>query len=269
MSLTGTDSPGTASKLLDLNYWSVSVLMVWVYEYAITFDEEVAFLKKSKWNIVKIFYLVCRYLPFLLVTISTSRFLQPGLSLKACQSYVQFILFTSAIIIVCAERKRTPGPLTPLALIIILVNFMVFFIPIIVIVAFFSSAPTVTTVPVPGITSCSSASPNRIIIWTCVLLVIGETEILLSTLYRSLQHYREVGSRSRLLTILVNHNVWYFGCSLTSSVAVIFMMTFLPSPYNDFLAGPQLSDDPTGDTGHSDAPFPVELGTEEESTKSG
>ncbi|KAF9241094.1 hypothetical protein BU15DRAFT_73574 [Melanogaster broomeanus] len=94
-----TDSSGKASALLDLNYGTVSVLVVWVYEHAITFNEEVcpakiihlgaslkrlkvAFLKKSKWNIVKMLYLVCRYLPFLFVAINTSHFLQPGLSLK-------------------------------------------------------------------------------------------------------------------------------------------------------------------------------------------
>ncbi|KAF9236759.1 hypothetical protein BU15DRAFT_76719 [Melanogaster broomeanus] len=115
MSLTITAPSVTASTLLDLNYGTVSVLMAWVYEYAITFDEEVAFLKKSKWNFVKIFYLVCRYLPFLLVAANTSRFLQPGLSLKACQSYFQFNSFASAIVIICAERKRTPGPFTPSA----------------------------------------------------------------------------------------------------------------------------------------------------------
>ncbi|KAF9234922.1 hypothetical protein BU15DRAFT_78549 [Melanogaster broomeanus] len=115
MSLTITAPSVTASTLLDLNYGTVSVLIVWVYEYAITFDEEVAFLKKSKWNVVKIIYLVCRYLPFLLVAANTSHFLEPGLSLKACQSYFQFNSFASAIVIICAERKRTPRPVTPSA----------------------------------------------------------------------------------------------------------------------------------------------------------
>ncbi|KAF9234915.1 hypothetical protein BU15DRAFT_65290 [Melanogaster broomeanus] len=181
MSLTGTGSSATASALLDLN----------VYEYAITFDEEVrraktihfgtslkrlkvAFLKKSRWNTVKILYLVCRYLPFLWAATNTS----PR--------------------IVSEEIDQ-------------LLDIHAFFIPIVVITALFNSAPTF--ISVPGITSCSTASQSRIILLGYVLLVIGETEILLSTLYRSVQHYR-VGGRSRLLTILVNHNVWYFGCSL-------------------------------------------------------
>ncbi|KAF9236758.1 hypothetical protein BU15DRAFT_76718 [Melanogaster broomeanus] len=262
----------TASALHDLNYGTVSVLMVWVYEYAITFDEEVAFLKKSKWSIVKIFYIVCRYFLFLFVAINTSHFLQPGLSQKACQSYFQFNSFACAIVMICAElmflvRTYALWDRTRLALAIILVNSMALFIPIAVIVASFISAPTI--VPVPGVTGCSTASQGGDIVWAYVPFVIGETEILLSTLYRSLQHYREVGSRNRLLTILVNHNVWYFGCSLTSSVAVILVIAFLSGPYTDLLVNPQLSDDPTCDTGYSDAPFPVEIGPEGESAKSG
>ncbi|KAF9231168.1 hypothetical protein BU15DRAFT_82726 [Melanogaster broomeanus] len=286
MSLTGTGSSATASVLLDFNYGTVSVLMVWVYEYAITFDEEVAFLKKSRWNTVKILYLVCRYLPFLCVATNTSHFVQPGLSVKACESYFFLLscqfhvtiarsgltvgtIDANLTIIICADmmflvRTYALWDRTRLALAIILVNFMAFFIPIVVITALFNSAPTF--IPVLGITSCSAASHSRIILLGYVLLVIGETEILLSTLYQSVQHYR-VGGRGRLLTILVNHNVWYFGCSLTSSVAVILMVAFLLDPYNNLFASPQLSDDCTCDTGYSDASFPVEIGPE--SAKSG
>ncbi|KAF9236760.1 hypothetical protein BU15DRAFT_76720 [Melanogaster broomeanus] len=159
ISLTSTGPSVTATALLDLNdYGTVSVLMVWIYEYVITFDEEVTFLKKSKWNTVKIFYLVCRYLPFLFVAVNTSRFLQPGLSVKTCEYYFQFISFANGSIIICAERKITPGRLTSpakcwpsvmflvrtyalwdrtrLALAIILVNFMALFIPSVVISSF-------------------------------------------------------------------------------------------------------------------------------------
>ncbi|KAF9234911.1 hypothetical protein BU15DRAFT_65286 [Melanogaster broomeanus] len=191
-----------------------------VYEYAITFDEEVAFLKKSKLNIVKIIYLVCRYLPFLFVAINTS----PRIVIEVANLTV-----ITCVDLMFLVRTYALWDRTRLALVIILVNSMALFIPIVGIVALFSSASTI--VPVPGITSCSTSttSQSRIIVWAYVLLVIGETEILLSTLYRSVQHYREVGGRSRLLTILVNHNAWYFGCSLT----------FLLDPYNDLLGRKQ------------------------------
>ncbi|KAF9232214.1 hypothetical protein BU15DRAFT_81506 [Melanogaster broomeanus] len=166
-----------SNTLLDLNY-GTDLINVRYMNSAITFDEEVAFIKKSRWNTVKVLYLVCRYLPFLLVATNTSRFLQPGLSQKACESYFQFNSFASAIVIICAElmflvRTYALWDRTRPALAIILVNFLALFIPITVIVVLCNSAPTI--VPVPGITSCATASQSHVMVWAYVLLVIGET----------------------------------------------------------------------------------------------
>ncbi|KAF9234917.1 hypothetical protein BU15DRAFT_65292 [Melanogaster broomeanus] len=218
MSLTIAAPSVTESMLLDLNN---------VYEYVITFDEEVrpakiihlgaslkhrkvAFLKKSKWNTMKILYLVCRYLPFLFVAVNTSsRIVSEDMRIlffSLSHSLVGASLSVQSPSVMFLVRTYALWDRTRLALAIILVNFMAFLIPIVVLVALFSSTPAI--VPVPGITSCGTASQSRILIWSYVLLVIGET-----------------GGRSRLLTILVNHNVWYFGCSLT----------FLPDQYNKLL----------------------------------
>jgi len=40
------------------------------------------------------------------------------------------------------------------------------------------------------------------------------SEILLSTVYQAVRYYREVGAGNRLLAILVQHNTFYFCCSL-------------------------------------------------------
>jgi hypothetical protein len=48
--------------------------------------------------------------------------------------------------------------------------------------------------------------------WGVKLTVAAE--ILLSTVYQSVRHYRQVGGKSRLLSILVHHNSFYFCCSL-------------------------------------------------------
>jgi len=97
----------------------------------------------------------------------------------------------------------------------------VVFIPVLAIRVLFNSA--VTTMPVSGIPSCSSTAQSHVIMWTYILLVIAETEILLSTLYQAVRYYREVGGASRLLAILVQHNTFYFFCSLgEDSPASIF-----------------------------------------------
>ncbi|KAF8836607.1 hypothetical protein BDN67DRAFT_973940 [Paxillus ammoniavirescens] len=231
-----------ASELLNLNYGTVSVLVIWIYEYAITFDDEVTFLSDSKWNIVKIIYLVCRYLMFPFVITNIFHFLQFGLSLEACKSYFSFNLFAGTTIIICAElmflmRTYAIWNRSKAALIIIVVNFTAFLVPIVVILVFFNSA--VTVMPSSGITSCDDVSQSHVIVWAYIILVVGETEILLSTVYQSVRHYRQVGGKSRLLSILVRHNSFYFCCSLASSVTVIATTAFLPDTYGDLLANLQ------------------------------
>ncbi|KIJ08504.1 hypothetical protein PAXINDRAFT_102538 [Paxillus involutus ATCC 200175] len=171
----------TASALLDLkllNYGTVSILVIWVYEYAITFDDEITFLRDSKWSIVKILYLVCRYLMFPFVITNIFHYLQQGLSLEECKSYSGFDLFAGATIILCAElmflvRTYALWHRSGAALIIIIVNSTAFLIPMIVILALFNLA--VTIMPVSGITSCNEVPQTRLIVWVYVLLVIGET----------------------------------------------------------------------------------------------
>ncbi|KIJ12256.1 hypothetical protein PAXINDRAFT_14879 [Paxillus involutus ATCC 200175] len=168
----------TASALFNLNYGTVSILVIWVYEYAITFDEEITFLRDSRWSIVKILYLVCRYLMFPFVITNTFHYLQRGLGLEECTSYSGFELFAAATIIFCAElmflvRTYALWHRSRAALIIIIVNFTAFLIPIIVILALFISSDTI--MPVSGITSCNDAvAQTRLIVWAYVLLVIGE-----------------------------------------------------------------------------------------------
>ncbi|KIJ11087.1 hypothetical protein PAXINDRAFT_15989 [Paxillus involutus ATCC 200175] len=249
---TSNTPSGTARTLL--NYGTVSVLAIWLYEYAVTFDDEITFLRDSRWSSVKILYLVCRYLMFPFVITNT------------------FLIFLARTYALWNRRKA--------ALIIIVVNFTVhiqndeasccdlpclqsevFIIPTIVILALFGSA--ITMIPFSGITSCDDVSQRRVLVWVYVLLVIGETEILLSTVYQAVRYYREVGAGNRLLAILVQHNTFYFCCSLASSATAIVTIYFIMVRPVRRLDS-QLTGNPTWNTGYSDAPFAVEFGPKEE-----
>jgi len=247
----------TESVLFNVNYGTVSVLVIWLYEYAITFDDEITFLRDSRWSSVKIIYLVCRYLMFPFVITTTFHSFQQGLTTKECKSYFQFSLceiyvikstahgltvgstVAGATIIVCAElmflvRTYALWRRSRAALIVIFVNFTAFLIPTTVVLALFDS--DIMVIPVSGITGCVEVPQNHMIVWAYVFLVIGETEILLSTVYHAVQHCREVGGRNRLLAVLVQHNSFYFCCSLASSVIMVSTMYFIPDPYTGVLA---------------------------------
>jgi len=72
------------------------------------------------------------------------------------------------------------------------------------------------------------------------LLVVGELEILLFTLYRSIKHYQSLGSDNLLLKILVQHNIFYFACGLVFSLAVILTVGLLPDVYGDMTSNLQV-----------------------------
>ncbi|KIJ11077.1 hypothetical protein PAXINDRAFT_15974 [Paxillus involutus ATCC 200175] len=146
--LNASNTPSvTTSAVLNLNHGTVSILVIWVYEYAITFDDEITFLRDSKWSIVKIIYLVCRYLMFPFVITNTFHYLQLGLTLEECKIYFQFELFAGGIIIYCAElmflvRTYALWQRSKAALLIILVNFSAFLIPMLATAALYGSGDT-------------------------------------------------------------------------------------------------------------------------------
>ncbi|OAX31240.1 hypothetical protein K503DRAFT_105213 [Rhizopogon vinicolor AM-OR11-026] len=94
--------------------------------------------------------------------------------------------------------------------------------------------------PIPNITSCYDVAESRIIVIAYVLLVVGEFEILIFTIYRSIKHYQSLGSDNPLLKILIRHNIFYFACGLVFSLSVILTLAFLPDVYGDMVSNLQV-----------------------------
>ncbi|KIJ57716.1 hypothetical protein HYDPIDRAFT_26429 [Hydnomerulius pinastri MD-312] len=82
---------------------AVAIAAVWAYEFIITFDEELTFIRDSRWNYVKVVYLICRYLTFPVVALNIPHLLQLGLSLETCSRYFAFNSFACGIIIAAAD----------------------------------------------------------------------------------------------------------------------------------------------------------------------
>ncbi|KAG1816923.1 hypothetical protein EV424DRAFT_1540632 [Suillus variegatus] len=216
-------------SLLNLNYAYVSTTVIWVYDYIITFDDELAYLRKSTWGKVKILYLMCRYLPFVLLAADTYQVLQPALPLSQCQTYFQINSWLEGITLMAAEWMfilRTSLPSVPLEMTVISQAIL---IPVIYILTSFGNSVTISEPPIPNITSCYNVGESRIIVVAYVLLVVAEFEILSFTLYRSIKHYRSLTNDNHLLNILIQHNIFYFICGLFFSLFVILTIALLPS----------------------------------------
>ncbi|KAG0703617.1 hypothetical protein DFH29DRAFT_429385 [Suillus ampliporus] len=226
------------TTLQHANYAFFAIVGLWVYDFALTFDEEVEFMLNARWKIATLLYVICRYLPFAMVIIDVFRIVQPGLSVKTCMTCFALNGYVGVIVLCCAEplfilrlcaflggRRRT--------LIIALCNYALFLIPMLVTVTLYNSSSIVLQSPIPQVASCYSNRDGRILIIAYMLLIIGELEILSFTLYRSWRLYREIGNELPLVRILIRHNVSYFACGLFFSVMAPAAIYTLPGSYGD------------------------------------
>ncbi|KAF8995948.1 hypothetical protein BDQ17DRAFT_1545011 [Cyathus striatus] len=78
-----------------VNYLRASTLAVLVYEYLLTFDLEVNFVWKRDWSIVKILFILTRYLPFFDATIILALQFLPHASAAKCKMLYTAIAFLS------------------------------------------------------------------------------------------------------------------------------------------------------------------------------
>ncbi|KAG0693126.1 hypothetical protein DFH29DRAFT_1073386 [Suillus ampliporus] len=228
------------------NYAFFAIVGVWVYDFALTFNEEVEFMLNAQWKIPALLYVICRYLPFAMVVIDIFRIVQPGLSVKSCMTYHSLIGYIGVIVVCCAEPlfilrlcmflgrgRRT--------LIIAFCNYVLFLIPMLMTMALFNASTIGLPSPIPQVASCYIDKDSHILIVAYMILVIGELEILSFTLYHSWNLYREIGNDSPLVRILIRHNVSYFACGLFFSVAASLAIFFLPGSYGDVAAHLQVA----------------------------
>ncbi|KAG0696396.1 hypothetical protein DFH29DRAFT_207634 [Suillus ampliporus] len=220
------------------NYAFFAIVGVWVYDFALTFNEEVEFMLNARWQITTLLYAICRYLPFAMVVIDIYRIVQPGLSVKSCITCHSLIGFIGVIVLCCAEplfimrlwallgrRRKT--------LVIALCNYVIFLIPMLLSVAAFNSSTTALPSPIPQLASCYINRDGRILIVAYMILIVGELEILSFMVYRSWTLYREIGNDLPLVRILLRHNVSYFACGLFFSVVAPAAIFTLAGSYGD------------------------------------
>ncbi|KAG1750065.1 hypothetical protein EDB19DRAFT_82502 [Suillus lakei] len=223
------------TTLQHANYAFFAIACLWVYDFALTLDEEAAFILDARWRMPKLIYLTCRYLPFALIFSNIFRILQLELSLKSCTALFAFNTYVGGIIVFSAEsifmmRLRA---VTGRRWLITCCNIVLFVVPVAVTLALYNSSSTVVQSPILKVTSCYTTKQSRIVIVAYALLVIGEIEILSFMLYHSWKLYREHGNILPLMRILVRNNIFYFACGLLFSTMVVVMVVILPASYGD------------------------------------
>jgi hypothetical protein len=231
--------------LIKMKYAYVALVMLWAYDYVITLDEELPFITRSTWRVVKYLYLVCRYVPFFYLAVVLSRSLESHPSLNMCQTLYSLNSYLGIVIIVSAESiffVRTYAIWDRSKRILWAFIFSVMFLltPIVGILVKYNSSTTVINRIAPGIPGCSKTGEISTVLYVYVLMVIAELEILCLTLYRAIANYRRERG-ANVLRVLVQHNVFYFMCGVGSSVALIVSIAMFPASYSDLVSSIQIT----------------------------
>ncbi|KAG1770954.1 hypothetical protein EDD22DRAFT_10667 [Suillus occidentalis] len=217
-------SPDT---LIRLKFAYVALVTLWAYDYVITLDEELPFITRSTWRVVKYLYLVCRYVPFLYLAVVSSRSLESHPSLSMCQTMYSLNSYLGMLIIVSAEsiffvRTYIIWDRSKRILWAFIISIMFLLTPIVGILVKYNSSTVVTNWIGPGAQGCS------------------KTEILCLTLYRAIANYRRERG-ANVLRVLVQHNIFYFVCGVASSVVLIVVIAMFPASYSDLVSSIQIT----------------------------
>ncbi|KIK43304.1 hypothetical protein CY34DRAFT_11827 [Suillus luteus UH-Slu-Lm8-n1] len=242
---------------------AVALVTLWAYDYIITLDEELPFITRSTWRVVKYLYLVCRYVPFLYLAVVSSRSLESHPSLSMCQTMYSLNSYLGMLIIVSAEsiffvRTYIIWDRSKRILWAFIISIMFLLTPIVGILVKYNSsiigkgssysvnylvnirASSVTNWIGPGILGCSKTGETSAVLYVYVLMVIAELEILCLTLYRAIVNYRRERG-ANVLRVLVQHNIFYFGCGVASSVVLIVVIATFPASYSDLVSSVQIT----------------------------
>lgn len=232
--------------LLRLNYANVAIACVLVYDYLITISSEVTYLFHGRWCMIKFLYLICRYLPFVFVTLGMIMWVQPASSqtVSLCQIFYTLNTYIGGVILVCAEcifvartcvlwgNKRS-------IVLFFTISTALYIILGIVIMKMHTSSTIMMMLPMPSV-SCFDFGGNDVIVAAYSLLILAELQIVLFSLYKATKSLKKWGGENRLLEILIEHNIFYFACGLCSSALVILTTALMQASYGNWMASAQV-----------------------------
>ncbi|KAG0702950.1 hypothetical protein DFH29DRAFT_468718 [Suillus ampliporus] len=232
--------------LLRLSYVNVAIAFLWVYDYLTTISNEINFLLHGRWTKTKLLYLVCRYLPFVFVTLGMLTYIRPALSqtMTMCKLYYSLNIYIGGVILFCAEcifvaRTCALWGYKRSIVVFFLISVVLYLISIIVILIIHASSTRVMKSPIPSV-SCFDYGEDSVVLAAYSLLILAEFQILFFSLRRAAASFRNWGHENRLLEILVQHNIFYFACGLCSSGVVILTKVLLQASYGHSMASAQV-----------------------------
>lgn len=228
------DDVATAKSLQFLMYTSASMAALWTYDYACQLHEELTFLFRSRWTMVKGLYIITRCVPFLLLIADLYLYFAPIKNPNKCQIVIIIYSCLSVISIVSSESffvLRTYALWNNNRIVLAAMLSASFAAVVASVVIYFATANAshVTISAIPGIRGCYRADAVKVSIMF-ILLLAFQLGLVSLTIIRAVQSWRVVNSP--LYDILVKHNIFYYICALPlTAVNVLMQILFSQTAY--------------------------------------
>ncbi|KAG2142977.1 hypothetical protein DEU56DRAFT_792787 [Suillus clintonianus] len=222
------DDITAASGLQVLSYLCVSMATLWIYDYVCSLHGEWAFLLQSRWSKAKCLYILARNVPFVILTIDLYLYFTPNENPDKCLMLISIYSCFSCISVFCSEyifvlRTYALWNNNKYVLAATICTSIAFLVASIYIAFTTVDASQVMTSTIPGITGCYRISRSFKLSTPFLLLFVFELGLISLTFIRAMQSWRAVNSR--VYTVLVKHNIFYYACGLFLAAVNVLMPT--------------------------------------------
>ncbi|KDR72731.1 hypothetical protein GALMADRAFT_252945 [Galerina marginata CBS 339.88] len=214
----------------------VAAAALYLWDYLLTVGMEIELVWTSRWNVIKVLFLVQRYLPLLDTCILTLyRDLQPGRTGNGCTviematgfMYVGGYVVAEALLTFRVwalwERSRTLAFILPVA-------FAVCWAPAFVVMYYFQQSLRFSPAPIPGVPGCFVIAASEILKWCWVSLIIWNAFTLFLMLIPGMRHYRSQLHSSLLYSVVYRDGTFYFFFLFVLSIInIVLTVTVVPT----------------------------------------
>ncbi|PPQ74693.1 hypothetical protein CVT26_007603 [Gymnopilus dilepis] len=214
----------------------VAAAALYVWDYCLTFGMEVDLVWSSRWNIIKVLFLVQRYLPFIDTCILTIyRDLQPGRTGHGCTVIEQATGFLYVAGYTIAEalltmrvwavwnRSKALAFLLPLA-------FCIVWAPAFVVMYEFQLSLRFAPTPIPGVPGCFVIAASDVLKWAWVSLIVWNAFTLFLMLIPGMRHYRAQLQSTILYSVVYRDGTFYFVYLFALSIInIVLSVTVTPT----------------------------------------
>ncbi|EIW86210.1 hypothetical protein CONPUDRAFT_148306 [Coniophora puteana RWD-64-598 SS2] len=234
--LTDNELAYAAQSFQTANYSYVSVITIWLYDYFLTLDDEIRYLRNSNLTKVKVLYIATRSLPFAMLGIWGPKYLKHN-TVNQCNVLGTPAGAVNALMIVCAEsmfivRTYALWGLNKRILDLVLTTFITVAAAAIGIVFVPDGTTVFVSLPI-SITGCFMLKQGNLFAVTFALLIVFELELVTLTVIRVIKVHQY--ARGDLARTLIQHNVFYFVCGLFFSILNIITVVSLKYGYSGML----------------------------------